>query len=103
MELLRARTTVLDAVIAGVNIVEDDPKDMSVGYGGLPNEDGVVQLDASVMDGPTHAGGAVAAIENIKNPSNVAKLVMERTNHCLVAAREPCGSPWPTASRKRTC
>lgn len=85
MDLLRQGQRVLDAVIAGVNIVEEDPKDMSVGYGGLPNEDGVVQLDASVMDGPTHACGAVAAIENIKNPSKVAKLVMERTNHCLIA------------------
>ncbi len=85
MDLLRQGRSVLDAVIAGVNIVEEDPKDMSVGYGGLPNEDGVVQLDASVMDGPTHASGAVAAIENIKTPSKVAKLVMERTNHCLLA------------------
>jgi len=85
MDLLRQGGNVLDAVIAGVNIVEDDPNDMSVGYGGLPNEEGVVQLDASVMDGPTHASGAVAAIEGIKNPSKVAKLVMERTNHCLIA------------------
>ncbi len=85
MQILRQGGNVMDAVIAGVNIVEDDPKDMSVGYGGLPNEDGVVQLDASVMYGPTHGSGAVAAIENIKNPSKVAKLVMERTNHCLLA------------------
>jgi N4-(beta-N-acetylglucosaminyl)-L-asparaginase len=85
MAILRRGGRVLDAVIAGVNIVEEDPNDMSVGYGGLPNEDGVVQLDASVMDGPTHASGAVGAIENIKNPSKVAKLVMERTNHCLLA------------------
>jgi N4-(beta-N-acetylglucosaminyl)-L-asparaginase len=85
MEILRRSGRVLDAVIAGVNIVEEDPNDMSVGYGGLPNEDGIVQLDASIMDGPTHACGAVAALENIKNPSKVAKLVMERTNHCLLA------------------
>jgi N4-(beta-N-acetylglucosaminyl)-L-asparaginase len=84
MELLRAGDDPLDAVIAGVNIVEDDPEDMSVGYGGLPNEDGVVELDASVMHGPTHSSGAVAAIQNIKNPSKVAKLVMERSNHCLI-------------------
>jgi N4-(beta-N-acetylglucosaminyl)-L-asparaginase len=87
MELLRRGGNVLDAVIAGVNIVEDDPNDMSVGYGGLPNEEGVVQLDASVMYGPTHASGAVAAIEGIKNPSKVAKLVMERTRHCLIAGK----------------
>ncbi|MFO0985536.1 MAG: N(4)-(beta-N-acetylglucosaminyl)-L-asparaginase [Planctomycetota bacterium] len=74
----------LDAAIAGVNIIEDDPEDTSVGYGGLPNEEGVVELDASVMHGPTHSAGAVAAIRNIKNPSRVAKLVMERTNHVLL-------------------
>ncbi|MCX6561722.1 MAG: N(4)-(beta-N-acetylglucosaminyl)-L-asparaginase [Candidatus Aminicenantes bacterium] len=84
MELLRSGADPVDAVIAGVNIVEDDPNDMSVGYGGLPNEEGEVELDASVMHGPTHASGAVAAIKNIKNPSKVAKLVMERTNHCLI-------------------
>jgi N4-(beta-N-acetylglucosaminyl)-L-asparaginase len=84
MELLQSGADPLDAVIAGVNIVEDDPNDMSVGYGGLPNEDGVVELDASVMHGPTHSSGAVAAIQKIKNPSKVAKLVMERSNHCLI-------------------
>ncbi len=74
----------VDAVVAGVNIVESDPNDMSVGYGGLPNEDGVVQLDASVMHGPTHKAGAVAAIENIKNPASVALLVLKRTDHVLI-------------------
>lgn len=84
MEMLKAGADPLDAVIAGVNIVEDDPNDMSVGYGGLPNEDGVVELDAAVMHGPTHDTGAVAALRNIKNPSKVAKLVMERTDHALL-------------------
>ena len=84
MEILRAGGDPLDAVIAGVNIVEDDPNDMSVGYGGLPNEDGVVELDSSVMYGPTHRAGAVAALRNIKNPSKVARLVMERTDHVLL-------------------
>ena len=84
MEIMRAGGDPLDAVISGVNIVEDDPNDMSVGYGGLPNEDGIVELDASVMYGPTHASGAVAALRDIKNPSRVAKLVMERTQHCLL-------------------
>jgi N4-(beta-N-acetylglucosaminyl)-L-asparaginase len=84
MEMMRAGGDPLDAVISGVNIVEDDPDDMSVGYGGLPNEEGVVELDASVMYGPTHASGAVAALRDIKNPSRVARLVMERTQHCLL-------------------
>jgi len=84
MELLRGGAGPLDAVIAGVNIVEDDPDDTSVGYGGLPNEDGVVELDASVMFGPTHTAGAVAALRNIKNPSKVARFVMERSDHALL-------------------
>ncbi|MBM3304851.1 MAG: N(4)-(beta-N-acetylglucosaminyl)-L-asparaginase [Candidatus Aminicenantes bacterium] len=84
MSVLRAGGDPLDAVIAGVNIVEDDPDDMSVGYGGLPNEDGIVELDASVMYGPTHTAGAVASLRNIKNPSKVARLVMERTDHVLL-------------------
>lgn len=83
-ELIAAGADTLDAVIAGVNIVEDDPEDTSVGYGGLPNEDGVVELDASVMHGPTCRAGAVAALRNIKTPSRVAKLVMERTDHCMI-------------------
>ena len=74
----------LDAVISGVNIVEDDPEDVTVGYGGIPNEEGVVQLDASVMDGRTMKAGAVGALENIKNPSRVARLVMERTNRVFL-------------------
>jgi N4-(beta-N-acetylglucosaminyl)-L-asparaginase len=84
MELLRAGSDPLDAVIAGVNLVENDPDDITVGYGGLPNEDGVIQLDSSVMHGPTHNAGAVGALEGIKNPSKVAKLVMERTDHVLL-------------------
>jgi N4-(beta-N-acetylglucosaminyl)-L-asparaginase len=74
----------LDAVIAGVNIVEDDPDDVTVGYGGIPNEEGVVQLDASVMDGRTMKSGAVGALERIKNPSKVARLVMDRTNRAFL-------------------
>ena len=84
MEMIRAGADTLDAVVAGVNIVEDDPKDMSVGYGGLPNEEGDVELDASVMHGPTRRAGAVASIRHIKNPSKVAKLVLERTDHLLL-------------------
>jgi N4-(beta-N-acetylglucosaminyl)-L-asparaginase len=84
MELLSAGADTLDAVIAGVNINELDPEDTSVGYGGLPNEDGVVELDASVMHGPTRRAGAVAALRNIKTPSKVAKLVMEKTDHIML-------------------
>jgi N4-(beta-N-acetylglucosaminyl)-L-asparaginase len=75
---------VLDALIAGVNIVELDPADTSVGYGGLPNSEGVVQLDSSVMHGPTRRAGAVAAIEGVRTPSLVAKRVMEETDHHLI-------------------
>jgi N4-(beta-N-acetylglucosaminyl)-L-asparaginase len=74
----------LDAAIATVKVAEADPEDTSVGLGGLPNEEGVVQLDAACMYGPTHNSGGVAAIENILHPSEVARLVMERTDHCLL-------------------
>ncbi len=84
MEILKNGGDTLDAVIAGVNIVELDPEDRTVGYGGIPNEEGVVQLDASVMHGPTRGAGAVSCLEGIKTPSRVAKLVMERTDHVLL-------------------
>jgi len=74
----------LDAAIAGVNLVEDDPNDMTVGYGGVPNEECVVQLDACVMHGPTARAGAVASLEGVRNPTKVAKLVMETTDHVLL-------------------
>ena len=84
MEILKNGGDTLDAVIAGVNIVELDPEDRTVGYGGIPNEEGIVQLDASVMHGPTHGAGAVSCLEGIKTPSMVAKLVMEKTDHVLL-------------------
>ncbi len=84
MELIRQGKDAVEAVVAGVTIVEDDPSDNSVGYGGLPNEDGIVELDASVMHGPTGRGGAVAALQNIRNPASVARQVMERTDHVLI-------------------
>jgi N4-(beta-N-acetylglucosaminyl)-L-asparaginase len=84
MEMLNAGADTLDAVIAGVNIIELDPNDTSVGYGGLPNEEGVVELDASVMHGPTRRCGAVAGIQTVKTPSHIAKLVMEKTTHVLL-------------------
>jgi N4-(beta-N-acetylglucosaminyl)-L-asparaginase len=86
-EILLAGGRPIDAVVAGVNIIEDDPADDSVGYGGLPNEEGVVELDASVMDGATGGAGAVAGLHGIKNPSKVAQLVMERTDHVLLVGQ----------------
>src|SRR5256885_9742606 len=83
-EVMQKGTDPLDAAIAGVNLVEDDPEDMTVGYGGIPNQDGVVQLDACVYHGPTARAGAVASLEGVKNPSKVAKLVMETTDHVLL-------------------
>ena len=74
----------LDAVIAGVNIIEEDPKAHSVGYGGLPNEEGVVELDSCCMHGPTNLAGAVAGLRGIKTPSKIAWLVMQRTDHVLL-------------------
>src|SRR5262245_51221725 len=84
MEIVKAGGDTLDAVIAGVNIQELDPNDTSVGYGGLPNEDGIVELDASCMHGPSRRGGAVGALRGIKTPSNVAKLVMSETDHMML-------------------
>lgn len=78
---------VLDAVIAGVNICELDPLDDSVGYGGLPNADGVVQLDASCMHGPAKRAGAVGALEGVRTPSLVAKAVLESTDHHLIVGK----------------
>ena len=85
--ILSAGGSALDAVEKAVNVIEVDPEDTSVGYGGLPNEDGVVQLDASIMDGKTYSAGAVACLENIKTPSSVARCVMEKTDHVLLVGR----------------
>lgn len=87
-KMITSGADVLDAVIAGVNIVELDPEDTSVGYGGLPNAEGVVQLDASVMHGPTKRAGAVACLEGVRTPSMVAKKVMEETDHILLVGKD---------------
>src|ERR1043165_9893293 len=79
---------VLDALIAGVNIVELDPLDDSVGYGGLPNADGVVQLDSCCMHGPTKRAGGVACLEGVRTPSLVAKAVMDLTDHHLLVGKD---------------
>src|SRR5512140_1679070 len=87
-QMITAGSDVLSAVVAGVNIVELDPEDTSVGYGGLPNAEGVVQLDASVMHGPTKRAGAVACLEGVRTPSQVAQKVMEETDHLLLVGKD---------------
>lgn len=78
---------VLESLIAGVNILELDPEETSVGYGGLPNADGIVQLDSCCMHGPKKRAGGVAAIEGVRTPSLVAHAVMENTDHHLIVGR----------------
>jgi N4-(beta-N-acetylglucosaminyl)-L-asparaginase len=85
--MITSGSDVLDALVAGVNIVELDPLDDSVGYGGLPNADGVVQLDSCCMHGPAKRAGGVAAIEGVRTPSRVAQLVMDATDHHLLVGK----------------
>src|SRR5262252_5381081 len=85
--MMTGGSDVLDALIAGVNIVELDPTDDSVGYGGLPNADGVVQLDSCCMHGPKKRAGGVAEIEGVRTPSKVAQLVMDLTDHHLLVGK----------------
>ncbi|MEO6236565.1 MAG: N(4)-(beta-N-acetylglucosaminyl)-L-asparaginase [Vicinamibacterales bacterium] len=85
--LMMQGTDVLEALVAGVNIVELDPEDTSVGYGGLPNAEGVVQLDACCMHGPRKRAGGVGAIEGVRTPSLVALKVMEETDHHLIVGK----------------
>lgn len=87
-EVLAAGGSLLDAVEKGINTAELDPEVMSVGYGARPNEEGVLQLDAVIMDGPTHRAGAVAALEKISTPISVARRVMERTYHTVLAGED---------------
>jgi N4-(beta-N-acetylglucosaminyl)-L-asparaginase len=84
MDVLQKGGDTLDAVVAAVTVVEDDPNDTSVGYGGLPNEEGETELDASVMHGPTRRAGSVASVRRIKNVALLAKTVMEKTNHVMM-------------------
>lgn len=85
--LMVGGSDVLDALIAGVNLCELDPADTSVGYGGLPNANGIVQLDSSVMHGPKRRAGGVACIEGVRTPSLVAKAVMDSTDHHLIVGK----------------
>ncbi len=87
-EMIQAGADPLDAAIAGVNIQELDPEDTSVGLGGLPNAEGVVQLDASCMHGPTKRAGAVGALEDIVTPSLVAKAIMDYTDHIMLVGKD---------------
>jgi N4-(beta-N-acetylglucosaminyl)-L-asparaginase len=87
-DMIAQGSDTLDAIIAGVNIQELDPEDQSVGLGGLPNEEGVVQLDASCMHGPSKRAGAVGCIEDIATPSLVAKAVMDYTNHIMLVGAD---------------
>ena len=84
---LESTENILDAIEVGANVTELDPEDSSVGYGGLPNEHGIVTLDASVMHGPTHNCGSVASMERIKKACSVARLVMERTDHMMIVGQ----------------
>ena len=84
-KILESGGSALDSVEVASNIVEADPDDRSVGYGGFPNAEGIVQLDAYVMDGATYNAGSVACLENIMTPSSVARKVMEKTDHVMLA------------------
>ena len=84
-EVLKSGGSLLDAIEKGINIPEDDPNVMTVGYGGLPNAEGVVELDAAIMDGTRHRAGSVCNLHMIKNPISVARLVMEKTRHTTLA------------------
>ena len=86
-QMITAGSDVLDALIAGVNLVELDPTDDSVGYGGLPNAEGIVQLDSCCMHGPKKRAGGVAEIEGVRTPSKVAQLVMDETDHHLLVGK----------------
>ena len=83
-ELLKQGTSSVDACVEGVALVEDDPEEHSVGYGGVPNEDGVVELDAAVMDGRTRRGAGVAGLRSVRYPSQVARLLLRQTGRVLV-------------------
>ena len=87
-DMIVAGADTIDAIMAGVNITELDPEDMSVGLGGLPNEEGVVQLDASCMHGPSKRAGAVGCLEGIATPSLVAKAVMDYTDHIMLVGAD---------------
>ena len=85
--LMTEGTDILESLIAGVNIVESDPSDTSVGYGGIPNAHGIVQLDSCCMHGPKKWAGGVACLEGVRNPSKVAHLIATSTDHHLLVGK----------------
>ena len=84
-EVFHAGGSLLDAVEKGCNVPESDPNVTTVGYGGLPNAEGVVELDAAIMDGTRHRAGAICNLHNIMNPISVARQVLEKTRHTTLA------------------
>src|SRR5207248_9477285 len=82
--MLKGGADTLDSALRVIRGPEDDPKDDSVGLGGIPNEEGVVELDACCMHGPTRRAGSVGGVRNIKNVSLIAKAVMEHTGHVML-------------------
>ena len=84
-EVFKSGGSLLDAIEKGINVPESDPNVTSVGYGGIPNAEGVVELDAAIMDGTRHRAGSVCNLHMIKNPISVARLVMEKTRHTTLA------------------
>jgi len=81
---LKEGKDLLDAILEGIERIEDDPEELTVGYGGLPNEAGVVELDAAIMDGRTHRGAGVAALQKVRHPTRVARALMQQTGRVLV-------------------
>src|SRR3989454_3408496 len=84
-EVFKSGASLLDSIEKGINVPENDPNVMSVGYGGLPNAEGEVELDAAIMDGTRHRAGAVASLHSIKNPISVARQVLEKNRHTKLA------------------
>jgi len=84
MHLLKSGPDPLDAVLDAIHLIEDDPNDVTVGYGGIPNEDGIVELDAAVMEGATLRSGSVGALRSIRHPSTAARLVMDRSDRVFL-------------------
>ncbi|HET9178830.1 MAG TPA: isoaspartyl peptidase/L-asparaginase [Terriglobia bacterium] len=83
-EVFHQGGSLLDAIEKGINIPEEDPEVTSVGYGGLPNAEGIVELDAGIMDGTRHRAGAVCGLRGVKTPISVARLVLEKTSHTTI-------------------
>jgi len=83
-EVFHQGGSLLDSIEKGINIPEEDPEVTSVGYGGLPNAEGIVELDAGIMDGTRHRAGAVCGLRGVKTPISVARLVLEKTSHTTI-------------------